>query len=180
MIGRYQEEMSKIHAPIKLIRQTKIKMKQEEVRLQAKKSDESKTIGSHKRQFAIGMSFAAAILLAVIIPSTMELSNQGTEVKKEYLAEKVEPELFKIENKKENFIGKNVLTITKETEIPEEFANSSKITADGYCYYLIQEETTGYYKACVQKGKTYYKVISKISEQEVFVEELEKQLILDL
>ena len=180
MIGRYQEEMSKIHAPINLIRQTKIKMKQEEVRLQAKKSDESKTIGSRKRQFAIGMSLAAAILLAVIIPSTIGLSNHGTEVKREYLAEKVEPELLKIDNKKENFIGKKVLTITKESEIPEEFTNCSKITADGYSYYLVQEESTGYYKACVQKGKTYYKVISKISDQEVFLEELEKQLILNL
>ena len=171
MKEQYQREISQIHVPTELLLKTKQAMKEEEARINGQ---------GHKEKVIpfrmISMAAAAVLMVIIAVPMVLGLLRTGS---KEELAKPqmqfagtMQPELGAIP--KGDVGPKQALTVMKADMVPEEWTETEEVTVAEKLILVATDETTGYYMAYdTEEGVM---ITSDISEKEVFLKELEKEL----
>lgn len=171
MKEQYQRAVSQIHVPSELLLKTKQAMKEEEARINGQGYKE-KVIPFRM----ISMVAAAVLMVIIAVPMVSGLLKTGSKEElakpQMQLAGTMQPELGAIP--KEDIGSKQVLTVTKADMVPEEWTETEEVTVAGKLILVVTDETTGYYMAYdTEEGVM---ITSEISEKEVFLKELEKEL----
>lgn len=171
MKEQYQKEVSQIHVPSELLLKTKQAMKEEEDRINGKGRN-AKVIPFRM----ISMAAAAVLMIIIAVPMVSGILRTGSEEEmtnpQKQLAGTVQPELGAIP--KGDAVQNQVLIVIKADMVPGEWTETEEVTVAGKRILVAADETTGYYMA--YDAEAGVMITSEISEKEVFLKELEKEL----
>lgn len=176
---RYRKEMNEIHAPRELIESTKQKCKEAELS-KIEENQKSRKKGKHITYLI--PAACAAVLIIALLPMASNMLHTAPEAEQEDMQMHFGTQE---EQQGEDSDLKETLRISEAAIIPMQFSkdDAEKETISGLEAYLLIDEN-GYYTAClINSGKTagsdkYIIIESEISEKEVFLEAVQKKIMI--